>query len=225
MYPGQAVSVSPVCDGEEPLSITPVAPASAGATSLTADHRVGPNAIIQTGHALLAHLGEPLTRSIYREAGIADLLDDPPQGMIGAELVRQLCRAIEARVDAVASKPIWEDAGCRTGHYILENRIPSVARLVLNALPAFLSGPVLLKAIVRNSWTFAGQASVCAVPGNPACLEIVENPLPLPGRVWHLAVFRTLFGKLVHQQVSVTWVQIDTGDTGLPHDRFRIIWP
>ena len=185
-------------------------------------HLVGPNAIIQTGHALLAHLGEPLTRSIYNEAGIADLLDDPPKGMIGAVLVRQLCRAIEARVDADTSKPIWEDAGCRTGHYILENRIPAVARLILRSLPPALSSRLLLKAIVNNSWTFAGQAVVSGRTGCPARLEIIDNPLPLPGRIWHRAVFTTLFSALVCRKTRVDWFESEDSSLNRQTDTFLI---
>ena len=97
------------------------------------------------------------------------------------------------------------EAGTRTAAYVLANRIPKAAQALLKSLPAPLAGPLLLKAIARNAWTFAGSGRVrTAARGRRFVVEIAANPLAMPGCVWHLAVFEGLFSALVAPRVSVS---------------------
>ena len=192
------------------------------AAGLPGEAMVGPNAIIQTYEALRWHCGEPVARLIMREAGLSGMPDNMPAGLVGAASVRQLARAMEARVDAAALKPVWEDAGCRTGHYILENRIPRAARALLVVLPASLSARLLLSAVLRNSWTFAGHARVTGQMARAAILDIEDNPLPRPGRWWHKAVFKTLFSQLVTSDIRVDCSLMPATSLMPARDRFVI---
>ena len=51
---------------------------------------------------------------------------------------------------------IAEEAGARTADYIIANRIPAPVVRLLRLLPAFIAAPVLMAAIRKHAWTFAG---------------------------------------------------------------------
>jgi divinyl protochlorophyllide a 8-vinyl-reductase len=83
--------------------------------------------------------------------------------------------------------------------------------MALKLLPARLALPILLKAVTRNAWTFAGAANVTsgadwrgqgwiAIDANPICNGVAG----LDGCHWHKAVFQRLFAALVSTRVSVT---------------------
>jgi divinyl protochlorophyllide a 8-vinyl-reductase len=98
---------------------------------------------------------------------------------------------------------ILTDAGLRTGDYILANRIPKFAQVILKLLPAPLAARMLVKAITAHSWTFAGSGRFSGVVGKNVTFEIAGNPIIAGERaetlvcVWHAAVFQRLFQVLV----------------------------
>lgn len=164
---------------------------------------VGPNAILQCQPALMTLGGEALTRRIFAEAGLSRMLERPPDSMVPQDDVFALHRAIaDGLAPQQAARVAW-DAGTRTGHYIVQNRIPRPARLVLRAMPARLSGPALLRAVTRHAWTFAGDADVFADQGPPMRLAILDNPLAMGPCLWHRAVLQTIFRALVSRSVDV----------------------
>lgn len=162
---------------------------------------VGPNAVIQTRAALADAYGDPVARRLFGYAGLETWFDRPPERMVEAAKVHHLNMALLAGLGGDAFDAVMADAGRRTGRYILANRIPPPARILLPWLPARIASRVLLGAIVANSWTFAGKAAVRARPGFPAILEIAGNPLPMPGCAWHRSVFETLFSALLGKGV------------------------
>jgi divinyl protochlorophyllide a 8-vinyl-reductase len=168
-----------------------------------AQARVGPNAILQCAPALAALGGEDLTRRIYADAGLSRMLDMPPENMVPQDEVVALHRAIADGLPPDQAAQVARDAGARTGRYIVENRIPAPARLMLRALPARLSGPTLLRAITRHAWTFAGDADVLHDPGPDMRLAILDNPLAIGPCHWHEAVLQTMFRRLVSRRAQV----------------------
>ena len=183
--------------------------------------RVGPNAVIQTRAALIEAQGSDRARSLFTDASLGHWFETPPDRMVPADKVHRLNSVLLAAFDGQSFEAVMRDAGRRTGRYILENRIPGPARLLLKMLPARLAVRVLLKAIRSNSWTFAGRAEVRVTPGNPAIIEIAGNPLPMPGCPWHAAVFETLFSALLSRPVRVGH-RLLSGD--LRQDRFELCW-
>lgn len=156
--------------------------------------RIGPNAVIQLGEALRAW--PEMAQRIYARAGCPSLLNDPPAAMIDERIPARLFEALWNELPADQAAAIARDAGRRTGEYVLCNRIPAIARVVLAALPPWIAGRLLLKAIHRNAWTFAGSG-ICRVEnGAPSVLTIERNPLKMPGCVWHVGVLERLFQAL-----------------------------
>lgn len=185
-----------------------------------APSRVGPNAIIQLGEALCDRYGREVAGEVYGAAGMCALLDQPPQEMVDEQLVAALFRALRQRLPADEAAAVAADAGERTAQYLLANRIPRPARALLKALPAPLSARLLLRAMAANAWTFAGSGSFRARAGSPHRVEIAANPIAMPGCVWHVAVFQTLFRALVAPRAGVRETACCL--QGVPACRFEI---
>jgi len=179
-------------------------PAEQAVRATTAEARVGPNAILQSIEALNDLGGEVLTRRVFEAAGLVQLLELPPQEMVPQSEAAALHRAIEAELPGHMAVRVAVDAGRRTGAYILAHRIPKIAQRVLKLMPARWAGPMLLRAIERHAWTFAGSAQVSTDMRRPWQFVIHHNPLAIPGCPWHCAVFATLFQTLVHPKAQVS---------------------
>ena len=161
-----------------------------------ATDRVGPNAILQSIAALRDLCGQQTVTQIVESAGLRHVLDCPPQDMVPAVEAARLHCEIARHLPPKLAEKVARDAGHRTGLYILAHRIPRPAQWALRALPARLSGPLLLKAICQHSWTFAGNAFVSYQAGDPMELVIHDNPLAVRGCPWHRSVFEALFHQL-----------------------------
>jgi divinyl protochlorophyllide a 8-vinyl-reductase len=167
--------------------------------------RIGPNAILQLA-CVLERRGEgELLSTVLAEAGVLR----PPRdaGMLpeaDCAAVHQALRRVTPRAEA-----LLEEAGSATGDYILTHRIPKLAQRVLRVLPGGLAAPVLTRAIAQHSWTFAGTGEFRVVSSRPLVVSVARNPLVAgwqadrPQCVWHVAVFRRLFGRLVWPSVTV----------------------
>jgi divinyl protochlorophyllide a 8-vinyl-reductase len=162
------------------------APPRARASRLPRRGRIGPNAIIQTNAELLERVGLVATRAVLGEAGLARSEAMPPAGMVDEDDVRRLFLAVERRHPAQANG-ILHAAGARTARYLLANRIPKPAQWLIRCLPAHVSIGLLLQALRRNAWTFAGSGSVTTtitrsgallcIHACPVCREVkAERP-------------------------------------------------
>jgi divinyl protochlorophyllide a 8-vinyl-reductase len=162
--------------------------------------RIGPNAIIQTGQALSALHGPGAARLIFEAAGLGRYIGALPTTMIDEREPVALFAAIKATLPPAEADRVLAEAGHRTGHYILENRFPPAARKILPKLPAGLSSRLLVSAIARHAWTFAGsgrfEARVTGWKRPVVTLAIAANPLATPDCLWHGAVFQRLFASL-----------------------------
>jgi divinyl protochlorophyllide a 8-vinyl-reductase len=163
--------------------------------SVTGDALIGPNAVIQLGDVLAA-LGGTKQRSVFSTAGILPYLTSPPASMIREAEVFSLFQTVWLQFPETKALAIMYEAGNKTGDYILHHRIPGAAQKVLKALPARLAIPLLLTAIQKHAWTFAGSGSVKIKRCGQASISICDNPLALPGCPWHLGVFEALFRRL-----------------------------
>ena len=192
---------------------------------------VGPNAVIQLARALMDGPGPETARRIFEAAGYASLLKEPPSAMIDERIPARLFEALWRELPDAAARRVSEDAGRRTGYYILENRIPGFAKRLFRILPAPIALRLLTVAIGKNAWTFVGSGVCRTRLSNPALIEITGNPLPMPDCVWHQAVFGALFGALVLGAVQVRHVQCREGgsvisrfELALATTRVRATW-
>jgi len=166
--------------------------------------RIGPNAIIQTTAALRARLGDPRALVLVRGA-TGRSLSEMPTEMVDEAEVNDLVRRLRAELDPALFEAVLRDAGHRTADYLIANRIPRVAQLLMRLLPAPLALRTLLAGIMRHTWTFAGTATVRVArsPGAPLRLVLTHCPMcramhePAPTCHFYAGTLERLLQRLV----------------------------
>jgi divinyl protochlorophyllide a 8-vinyl-reductase len=122
-----------------------------------------------------------------------------------------------------AASMVAREAGRRTADYVIAHRIPRLAQLLLSVAPRRLAARLLLQAIHRNAWTFAGSGHCAVTDCAPYLISITDNPLIMPDCTWHVAVFERLFDRLVARGTQVR--QTACSCYGDPACRFEITLP
>lgn len=181
---------------------------------------IGPNSVIQLAAAVTDALGRVEAERLFEQAGLSDLLRTPPETMIAETLPAALFRALW-RLHPVAAPRLAADAGRRTADYVIAHRIPRFARVIFFLAPRWLSVRLLLMAIRKNAWTFAGSGQCTVTTGKHPIISIRDNPLAMPDGTWHTAVFQRLFERLVAKDVQVRYTG---GDDGGGICSFEIAW-
>jgi divinyl protochlorophyllide a 8-vinyl-reductase len=190
--------------------------------------RIGPNAIIRVAEALQHQLGRSLTAELFAAAGLAAYLDTPPTSMVDEAEARRLHGLLRSELGDRLAAEVSREAGVATANYLLAHRIPKPVQALLKWLPAPLACRVLLAAITRHAWTFAGSGRFEAVAGQPTLLTIRGNPLCQGQRSDHpvcdyyAATFERLFRVLVHRNTRVAEISCEArGDDAC---RFELRW-
>lgn len=190
--------------------------------------RIGPNAITRMAEALTAAFGPGRTEDLFRSAGLAAHLEAPPQHMVDEDEVTRLHAAVRASLASPDRRRVAIDAGRRTGDYLLANRIPRLVQHLLRPMPAPLAAKVLLGAIGRHAWTFAGSGTFTVEPGRPLVLAIRHCPLCRGAEAaeplcdYYAATFERLFAELVSRRTRVEEIACEA--QGAPACRFRLTW-
>ena len=190
--------------------------------------RIGPNALIQVANALVAGPGEASARHLFRIAGLASYFDAPPASMVDELEVARLHRSVRANLGPGAARRVFRDAGKRTAEYLLAHRIPRLLQALLRRMPPALAARVLLRAIGRHAWTFAGSGRFEACFGRPVVLTITGNPLcrgvasQVPVCDYYAATFEHLFKALVHPETRV--IETACEATGAPACVLELRW-
>ncbi len=188
--------------------------------------RIGPNAIIQVAWAVRdrwgAELAEPLLEGAtgYRMTAL-------PGTMVDEREARALVRALVDQVGADAAMPVLRDAGHRTGDYLLAHRIPAPAQWLIRHLPRRLGLRLLLAAITRHAWTFAGSGRFVVERGAPwpglvfeGCTMCRDLHSDRPMCDYYAGTFERLLGALVAPGVVV--VEVECEAIGGSACRFRL---
>lgn len=190
--------------------------------------RIGPNAIIRVGEVLQRRLGAATAARLYAAAGLAAYYADPPTVMVDEAEARRLHVQLRSALGERLAAEISREAGIATAGYLLAHRIPKPVQALLRVLPAALACRVLLQAITRHAWTFAGSGRFEAVAGRPARLTIRDNPMcrgqasEHPVCDYYAATFEQLFRVLVHRGTQVTETHCEArGDDAC---RFELRW-
>lgn len=135
--------------------------------------RIGPNAVIQTLHAVSESEGPAVADRVARLAGVPDI---EATQMIPEERFVRLVAALRDELPLAASARILARSGSLTAEYVASHRIPAFFRGLLRLLPPRLSLPLLLAAFRQHAWTFAGRSNFVAAGAYPG--EIVLDDAP-----------------------------------------------
>lgn len=146
---------------------------------MSATGRIGPNAVLQLAAALRQLKGEGVCRAVFTDAGLAGLLDTPPEGMVGEHEVVALHLALTVRLGTAPAEHVAAGAGRLTAAYLLANRIPALAQAILRRMPMWMALRLLCRAIQRHAWTFAGSGRFSFCVGQELVLTISGGPLSL----------------------------------------------
>lgn len=172
--------------------------------------RIGPNAVIRLVEALDAIEGRAVTMRLFGLAGLEHYVSEPPSAMVREEEVTVLHRQCRKELDQQRAASVSWIAGLRTADYLLKQRIPQPVQRLLKLLPGRLAAFILLKAIARNAWTFAGSSRFTWNWSRPVTLAFEDCPLcrggtaPSPCCHYYAAVFEKLFRELISGAAEVT---------------------
>lgn len=183
-------------------------------SAASATARIGPNAITRMAEAVQAAVGAPAMAAVFRRAGLGDYVERAPEHMVPEGEVIRLHHEVRAALPTGTARGVARDAGTRTAAYLLAHRIPHVLQRLLRRLPPRWAALVLLGAISRHAWTFAGSGTFSwrvGPPGGAALvwLELRGNPLcrglreAEPTCDYYAATFQALFRALVHPRAQV----------------------
>ena len=190
--------------------------------------RIGPNAITRVAQALPPLVGSAQARQVFQRAGLVHYLHQPPLTMVQEAEVTRLHQALRATLGPQTAGQVARRAGRLTADYLLAHRIPGPVQWVLKVLPASLAARLLLQAIGRHAWTFAGSGQFRARAGRPVLLAIRGNPLCLglhteqPACDFYTATFERLFQVLVHPRAQVQETACEA--RGDAECRFEVRW-
>ena len=183
---------------------------------------IGPHAVIHAAEVLQESFGALACQTVLAHARIETL----PSGecMIPEIEALRLHRWM-AMWDPVACFDVAEEAARRTADYIIANRMPALAVWLLRHLPAQLAALILIRAIGRNAWTFAGAGRF--TPHGPwaftidrsAVDDLVRPPETLS--IWYAAVFARLYQRLVDPGCQCS--RLSTGSANPSIFRFGIV--
>jgi divinyl protochlorophyllide a 8-vinyl-reductase len=186
---------------------------NAGLAPAVTQGLIGPNAITRMDEALVTLQGAAVRNAVFRRAGLMRHVLAPPEAMIPDEDGARLHRAVLDELGYEAAQAAGRDAGRRTAAYLLANRIPRQAQAVLRLLPPRLALALLLKAISKHSWTFAGAGRFSYRTGPVTTLVIEGGPVARgvrcdgPACAFYAETFQALFRAIVSSRADVREVE------------------
>lgn len=190
--------------------------------------RIGPNAITQVAAALDARVGSQRSAGVFEAAGLSRYRAAPPAAMVPESEVTALHRALRESLAADEREAVCREAGELTGAYLLAHRIPRPVQALLKVLPAAVASRILLAAIARHAWTFAGSGRFTVARGDRLLLSIEGCALcrgaaaERPDCGYYAATFERLFRTLVSPGSRVREVACEA--CGAPACRFEVRW-
>ncbi|MBB4284383.1 bacteriochlorophyll 4-vinyl reductase [Roseospira goensis] len=202
---------------------------AAAGTPPDEDARIGPNSITRIADALRDRRGPVETAALFAAAGLAHHAARPPESMVPAADVTALHGVLRARLDHDTVVAVSRAAGVATADYLLAHRIPKPAQAVLRLLPPVPAARVLIGAMGRHAWTFAGGGRFEGHAGRPTRLVIADGPIQAavadaeaPVCDYYAATFERLFRVLVARRTRVREVACQA--MGAPACVFEADW-
>ena len=189
---------------------------------------IGPNAITRLAQALTTHLGSPQCRRIFELAGVDSYLDKPPLQMVKASDVAALHRALVDSLGYRAAAGISLEAGRLTGDYLLAHRIPQKAQWLLRMLPRALAARILVRAIARHAWTFAGAGTFSYSFQSKLTLRLTNSPVcrnlrsDTPACHYFAGTFERVFGAMLGPRLRV--IETECEAAGAQACVFSVSW-
>jgi divinyl protochlorophyllide a 8-vinyl-reductase len=190
--------------------------------------KIGPNAVTRVAEALQEMHGAQLCRDVFAAADLERHLQSAPTQMVDEGDAARLHRALVDVLGFEAADRVAHRAGSLTGDYLLAHRIPQAAQRLLRHLPRRLAAALLLRAIARHAWTFAGSGAFSysfnpalslRLRGAPVC-QLVRNDAPACG--YYAATFERVFAAMLGDSTRVIESQCEA--QGASQCVFNVSW-
>ena len=171
--------------------------------------RIGPNAITRVLEAIDQSLGPDAVKVALEVAKLDKYADIRPASMVEETEVTALQTAVFSVFGKGRAREIMRAAGKATANYLIFNRIPSLFQGLVRLMPPRAGARLLLVAILKNAWTFAGSGTFEAHGWYPVTITIRNNPLArgrsadAPVCDYYTATFEQLFRRLVDPAITV----------------------
>lgn len=190
--------------------------------------KIGPNAVTRLAEALRELHGTGICRDVFAATGLERHLETTPTQMVDESDAARLHRALVDVLGFGAATRVAQRAGALTGDYLLARRIPKPAQRLLRLLPRRLAAALLLRAMARHAWTFAGSGAFSygfnpalrlRLRGAPIC-RLVQSEAPACG--YYAATFERVFAAMLGESVRVVETQCEA--QGAPECVFDVSW-
>jgi divinyl protochlorophyllide a 8-vinyl-reductase len=192
--------------------------------------RIGPNALIQTVTALREARGAPAADAFLKGVGRGDLVTAPPTTMVEESEFIALINALRAAYGVEETGTILARSGELTAAYLLANRIPGPAHMLLPLLPRGLALQILLKAVGAHAWTFAGSGRFSFKVGADCtrlrladCAECRGMVAREPLCRYYEHCFQSLLRPLIDRRLVVR--ETSCAASGADSCVFEVTWP
>ena len=170
----------------------------------TTQSKIGPNSIIQTVAALEAAYGKTKAETMLSKIGQGYLVGNLPKEMVEEAKFHTLVGALQKEIGETATSRILQESGERTARYLLKVRIPGIFQKFVKLLPPRPAFKLLLFAISKNAWTFAGSGEFAYNMTRPPEISVkVTFPTqPVVGN-FYLGTFTALLQELVNPTTKI----------------------
>ncbi len=195
---------------------------------LPCEAKIGPNAVTRVAEALQEMLGTRICRDVFAAAGLERHLETAPTQMVDESDAARLHRALVEVLGFGPAVMVAQRAGALTGDYLLAHRIPKPAQRLLRLLPRRLAAALLLRAIAKHSWTFAGSGAFSYGFDPALCLRLRGAPICRLVRSdeaacgYYAATFQRVFSAMLGESVRVIETQCEA--QGAPECVFNVSW-
>lgn len=188
--------------------------------------RIGPNAILQTYDELVATIGAVRAEALLH-AATGRIAATLPERMVDEAEVNTFVQHVLHELGPLGHG-VLRQAGHRTARYLLANRIPRPAQLVIRALPPRAGLSLLLSAIGRHSWTFAGSGDFAYRMDEVPWVRVIRCPMCRglhaggPTCDFYAGTFEGLMRALISRSAHV--VETECEAAGASSCRFELRW-
>lgn len=175
---------------------------------------IGPNSVLQLVVVLRERLGDEAAERILARA-TGRTFEQLPTAMIDEREPNRFVRELIGSVGVDQAERHMREAGKRTGDYLLANRIPRIAQWIIRLMPRAIGRRMLVGAMARHSWTFAGSGQFTVVDGAAPQLIIAGCPMcrgfhahaPMCG--YYAATFERLLQVVVDPRMHVEEIECE----------------
>jgi divinyl protochlorophyllide a 8-vinyl-reductase len=166
--------------------------------------KIGPNSIIQTVSALETTYGKNAAEDLLKKIGQGHWIGNLPKEMTEESKFHTLVTALQQEIGEKKTGEILKESGERTAKYLLKVRIPAPFQKLLKMLPPRLAFRLLLFAISKNAWTFAGSGEFSYALTRPPEITVrVTYPTHQVVGNFYLGTFSALLQELVNLKTEI----------------------